>query len=194
MGGGGPAADAAGSVYVISGNGFGDTPGTNSYGNLFVRLTNSGGLKVADYFTPYNTIAEDNGDVHFGSAAPLLLPDMMDPNGITLHLALGAGKDGNLYVVDRDNMGQFNATKNDVYQQIQMSSYENHSSPIFFNGAVYICPTGDTLKAFTVTKAQLGTSPSSQSSHVFGSNGAVPLLLVYWLLRTASRTRVLRNS
>jgi len=173
MGGGGPAADAAGNVYVISGNGFGDTPGTNSYGNSFVRLTNSGGLKVADYFTPYNTIAEDNGDVDFGSAAPLLLPDMMDPNGITRHLALGAGKDGSLYVVDRDNMGQFNATKNDVYQQIQISSHENHSSPIFFSGAVYICPAGDTLKAFTVTKAQLGTSPSSQSSHVFGSNGAV---------------------
>ena len=173
MGGGGPAADAAGSVYVISGNGFGDTPGTNSYGNSFVRLSNSGGLKVADYFTPYNTIAEDNGDVDFGSAAPLLLPDMMDPNGITRHLALGAGKDGNLYVVDRDNMGQFNATKNDVYQQIQISSHQNHSSPIFFNGTVYICPTGDMLKAFTVTKAQLGTSPSSQSSHVFSSNGAV---------------------
>ena len=80
MGGGGPAADAAGSVYVISGNGFGDTPGTNSYGNSFVRLTNSSGLKVADYFTPYNTINEDNGDVDFGSAAPLLLPDMMDAN------------------------------------------------------------------------------------------------------------------
>ncbi len=174
MGGGGPAADAAGSVYVISGNGFGDTPGTNSsYGNSFVRLTLSSGLQVADYFTPYNTINEDNGDVDFGSAAPLLLPDMMDANGTTRHLALGAGKDGNLYVVDRDNMGQFNATKNDVFQQMQISSNENHSSPIFFNGTVYICPTGDTLKAFTVTKAQLSTSPSSQSSHVFGSNGAV---------------------
>lgn len=174
MGGGGPAADTAGSVYLISGNGFGDTPGTNSsYGNSFVRLTLSNGLKVADYFTPFNTIAEDNGDVDFGSAAPLLLPDMMDANGTTRHLALGAGKDGNLYVVDRDNMGQFNAMKNDVFQQIQISTHENHSSPIFFNGTVYICPTGDTLKAFTVTKAQLGASPSSQSNHVFGSNGAV---------------------
>ena len=170
----GPAADTAGSVYVISGNGFGDTPGTNSsYGNSFVRLTLSNGLKVADYFTPFNTIAEDNGDVDFGSAAPLLLPDMMDANGTTRHLALGAGKDGNLYVVDRDNMGQFNAMKNDVFQQIQISTHENHSSPIFFNGTVYICPTGDTLKAFTVTKAQLGASPSSQSNYVFGSNGAV---------------------
>jgi hypothetical protein len=175
MGGGGPAADAAGSVYVISGNGIGDTPGTNSsYGNSFVRLTNSGGgLKVADYFTPYNTINEDNADADFGSAAPLLLPDTMDANGTTRHLAMGAGKDGNLYVVDRDNMGQFNAMKNDVYQQIQITPHENHSSPVFFNGAVYVGPTNDTLKMFTLTKAQLGTSPSSQSSHAFGSNGTV---------------------
>jgi hypothetical protein len=173
MGGGGPAADASGSVYVISGNGFGDTPGTNSYGNSFVRLMTSGGLKVADYFTPYNTISEDNGDADFGSAAPLLLPDMVDPNGIMRHLAVGAGKDGNLYVVDRDNMGQFNATKNDIYQQIRISSNENHSSPIFFNDTVYVCPEGQALKAFLVTKAQLAISPSSQSTHQFGSNGAV---------------------
>jgi hypothetical protein len=173
MGGGGPAADASGSVYVISGNGFGDTPGMNSYGNSFVRLTTSGGLTVADYFTPYNTINEDNGDVDFGSAAPLLLPDMVDANGITRHLAAGAGKDGNLYLVDRDNMGQFNATKNDVYQQIHISSSENHSSPIFFNNAIYICPEGQMLKAFPIATAKLATSPSSQSAHQFGSNGAV---------------------
>ena len=173
MGGGGPAADASGSLYVISGNGFGDTPGMNSYGNSFVRLTPSGGLTVADYFTPYNTINEDNRDVDFGSAAPLLLPDMVDSNGIKRHLAAGAGKDGNLYLVDRDNMGQFNATKNDVYQQIHISSSENHSSPIFFNNTVYICPEGQTLKAFPVTNAQLAASPSSQSAHQFGSNGAV---------------------
>jgi hypothetical protein len=173
MGGGGPAADANGSVFVISGNGFGDTPGLNSYGNSFVRLTNSSGLAVADYFTPFNTISEDNGDVDFGSAAPLLLPDMVDANGITRHLGVGAGKDGNLYVVDRDNMGQFNATKNDVYQQIQLSASENHSSPIFFNNTIYICPEGQTLKAFAVTKAQLATTPSAQSAHQFGSNGAV---------------------
>ena len=174
MGGGGPAADASGNVYVISGNGFGDTPGMNgSYGNSFVRLATSTGLTVADYFTPYNTINEDNGDVDFGSAAPLLLPDMVDANGITRHLAAGAGKDGNLYLVDRDNMGQFNATKNDVYQQIPISSSENHSSPIFFNNTIYICPENQTLKAIPITNAQLAASPSSQSAHQFGSNGAV---------------------
>ena len=175
MGGGGPAADSSGSVYVISGNGFGDTPGTNSsYGNSFIRLSTSAGLKVGDYFTPFNTSSEDAADADFGSAGPLLLPDLVDANNITRHLAVGAGKDGNLYVVDRDNMGQFNSTKNSVYQQFQLSSNENHSSPVFFNNTVYICPENNTLKAFPVSKALLATSPSSQGAHVFGGNGAVP--------------------
>ena len=173
MGGGGPAADATGNVYVISGNGFGDTPGMNSYGNSFVRVSNSAGLKVGDYFTPFNTLSEDGRDADFGSAGPLLLPDLVDASNTTRHLAVGAGKDGNLYVVNRDNMGQFNSSKNNIYQQFQLSSGENHSSPVFFNNTVYICPESNTLKAFPVSKALLATSPSSQSAHVFGSNGAV---------------------
>jgi len=174
MGGGGPAADATGNVYVISGNGFGDTPGMNSYGNSFVRVSNSAGLKVGDYFTPFNTLSEDGRDADFGSAGPLLLPDLVDASNTTRHLAVGAGKDGNLYVVNRDNMGQFNSSKNNIYQQFQLSSGENHSSPVFFNNTVYICPESNTLKAFPVSKALLATSPSTQSAHVFGSNGAVP--------------------
>ena len=176
MGGGGPAADAAGNVYVISGNGFADTPGANhSYGNSFVRLSTSGGLTVGDYFTPYNTSAEDAADEDFGSAGPLLLPDLTDAGGIVRHLAVGAGKDGNLYVLNRDNLGQFNSTKNNIYQPaIQLSTGENHSSPVFFNNTVYICPTNNALKAFPVSQALLGTLPSSESAHLFGSNGAVP--------------------
>jgi hypothetical protein len=175
MGGGGPAADAAGNVYVISGNGFGDTPGTNmSYGNSFVRLSTSGGLKVGDYFTPYNTSSEDAADEDFGSAGPLLLPDLTDASGTVRHLAVGAGKDGNLYVLNRDNLGQFDSAKNNIYQPaIQLSTGENHSSPVFFNNTVYLCPTNNALKAFPVSQALLGTSPSSQTAHLFGSNGAV---------------------
>jgi hypothetical protein len=175
MGGGGPAADAAGNVYVISGNGFGDTPGTNSsYGNSFVRLTTSSGLKVGDYFTPFNTkTVEDPADEDFGSAGPLLLPDLVDASNMTRHLAVGAGKDGNLYVLDRDNLGQFNSTKNNTYQEFQLSTGENHSSPVFFNNTVYVGPTNSALKAFPVSYAHLAATPSSQSAHVFGGNGTV---------------------
>jgi hypothetical protein len=86
---------------------------------------------------------------------------------------VGAGKDGNLYVLNRDNLGQFNSTKNNIYQEFKLSSGENHSSPLFFNNTVYICPENSTLKAFAVSKALLATSSSSQSAHQFGANGAV---------------------
>ena len=105
----------------------------------------------------------------------MLLPDLTDAGGIVRHLAVGAGKDGNLYVLNRDNLGQFNSTKNNIYQPaIQLSTGENHSSPVFFNNTVYICPTNNALKAFPVSQALLGTLPSSESAHLFGSNGAVP--------------------
>jgi uncharacterized protein YjdB len=169
MGGGGPAADSAGNVYVITGNGFGDTPGVNqSYGNSFVKLANSGPLKVEDYFTPYNTIAEDNRDTDFGSAGPLLLPDLVDANNVTQHLAIGGGKDCNMYVVSRDNMGQFNAMKNEIHQQIKICNSENHSSPVFFNGSVYVGPVGTALEAYTFTQTVLPAAPTSQTAQAIG--------------------------
>ena len=175
MGGGGPAADAAGSVYVITGNGYGGTPGTsNNYDNSFVRLSTSGGLTVGDYFAPFNTVTvEDPQDLDFGSAGPLLLPDLVDASNVTHHLAVGAGKDGNLYVLNRDSLGKFNSSANNVYQQFQLTTGENHSSPVFFNNTVYVGPEGNSLKTFPVTYAHLATSPSSQSAHVFGGNGTV---------------------
>jgi hypothetical protein len=174
MGGGGPAADASGDVYVTSGNGFGDTPGMNSsFGNSLVRLSGTGNLGVVDYFTPFNTISDDNADLDLGSAAPLLLPDLVDTNNLTRHLAIAAGKDGKLYVASRDNMGQFNAMQNNIFQEFTLSSNENFSSPVYFNGTVYICPSSQPVKAFPVTRALLATTPSTQSAHQFGGTGAV---------------------
>jgi hypothetical protein len=174
MGGGGPASDASGDVYVTTGNGFGDTPGTNSsYGNSLVRLSGSGTLHVVDYFTPFNTISDDNADLDLGSAGPLLLPDLMDANNITRHLAVAAGKDRQLYVASRDNMGQFNAIQNNIFQEFSLSPNMNFSTPVYFNGTVYICPSGQSVKAFPVSKALLATTPSTQSAHQFSGTGAV---------------------
>jgi len=174
MGGGGPAADASGDVYVASGNGFGDTPGMNSsYGNSLVRLSGTGSLSVVDSFTPFNSINEDSADQDLGSAGPLLLPDLLDAQQMIRHLVVAAGKDGNLYVASRDNMGGFNAMQNNVYQEFPLSSNENLSTPIYFNGTVYLCPSGLPVKAFPVTNARLATTPSTQSAHQFSNTGAV---------------------
>jgi hypothetical protein len=176
MGGAGPSADAEGNVYTISGNGFGGTPEggtpTASYNNSMVKLTSSGGLAVADYFTPDNTTSDNQRDLDFGSAGPLLLPDLMDGNNVTHHLAVSGGKDGVLYVVNRDDMGEYSSAENSVYQQIALSTTMNFSTPVYFNGTVYVCPSGSSLKAFPVSNAMLVTPPAS-SSNTFGGSGAV---------------------
>lgn len=176
MGGGGPAADASGNVYLATGNAFGgNTPGiTTDYGDSFVKLSGSGALAVLDYFGPSNAIMNDNDDLDFGSAAPLLLPDLADSSNTTRHLAVIAGKDGVIYVVDRDNPGQYNAMANNVYQQLPNDGHMNFSSPVYFNNAVYIGPSGLPLLAFSVSQARLSTAPSSQSANSFGGTGTVP--------------------
>jgi uncharacterized protein YjdB len=176
LGGGGLAADAAGNVYFPTGNAIGgNTPGiSNDYGDTFVKLGPSVPLTVADYFAPSNAINDDNLDEDFGSAAALLLPDLADSGSVTRHLAVVAGKDGTMYVVDRDNMGQYSAIANNVYQEFASDGHENFSSPIYFNGNVYIGPSGLPLKAFSVSQAKLSSAPTSQTAFAFGSNGTVP--------------------
>jgi uncharacterized protein YjdB len=196
LGGGGPAADAAGNVYFPTGNAFGgNTPGiTNDYGDTFVKLGPGAPLTVADYFAPMNAIADDNADADMGSAGALLLPDMSDGT-TTRHLAVVAGKDGMMFVVDRDNMGQYSAMANNVYQEFASDGRENFSSPIYFNGRVYIGPSGLPLKAFSVSQAKLSAMPSSQTAFTFGSNGTVPSASangstngIVWALDRESRT------
>jgi hypothetical protein len=176
LGGGGLAADSGGNVYFPTGNAVGgNTPGINNdYGDTFVKLGPGVPLSVADYFAPSIAISDDNLDEDLGSAAALLLPDLVDSGGVTRHLALVAGKDQRMYVVDRDNMGQYSAMADNVYQEFSANGHENFSSPIYFNGRVYIGPSGMHLQAFTVAQAKLSASPTSQSAFTFGSNGTVP--------------------
>jgi Bacterial Ig-like domain (group 2) len=197
LGGGGPAADAAGSVYLSTGNAStGNTPGiSNDYGDTFVKLSGSAPVTVVDYFAPSNAIVNDGADADLGSAAALLLPDLVDSGGVTRHLSVVAGKDGAMYVVDRDNLGQYSALANNVYQAVASDGHENFSSPIYFNGQVYIGPSGLPLKAFSVSQAKLSASPSSQTAFTFGSSGTVPSASangttngIVWALDRESRT------
>ncbi len=176
QGGGGPAADANGNIYFATGNATGgNTPGvSNDYGDTFVKLAGGTPLTVADYFAPHIAIQDDQGDEDLGSAAPLLLPDMVDGTGVTRHLAVIAGKDGAIYVTSRDNMGQYNAMADDIYQEFASDGHENFCSPVFFNNTVFIGPSGLPLRAFTVSSAKLSASPTSQTAASFGSNGVVP--------------------
>jgi hypothetical protein len=182
MAGTAPAADANGNLFFIIGNGDFDTtlnasgfPANGNCGNCFVKLTTSGGLKLADYFTPHNTVAESNADTDFGSGGGILMLDVTDSGGNSRHLAVGAGKDSLIYVVDRDAMGKFNANTDQIYQEISGQLGGGvYSMPAFFNNTVYYGAVGDALKAFPVATAKLASAPSSQSTHHFGYPGTTP--------------------
>jgi hypothetical protein len=184
MSGAAPAADGSGNIYFIVGNGdFGTSLDSNGFpankncGNCFAKLSSSATLTLADYFTPLNTVSESAGDVDFGSGGPLLLPDLIDASGTTRHLAVAAGKDANIYVVDRDNMGKFNATSDNVYQQISAQLAQGvWAKPSYFNNTVYIGAVTDAIKAFPIASGKLATTPASQSATHFGYPGATPAI------------------
>jgi outer membrane protein assembly factor BamB len=183
MAGGGPAADSAGNVYLLTANGTFETvldargfPNQADFGNSFLKLTLSGGtLAVADYFAMYNAVSESNADQDLGSGGIMLLPDMTDAAGGVQHLAVGAGKDGNLYVVSRDNMGKFVASPpNKIYQEMDNAlSGGIWSTPAYFNGTIYYGPVGGSMLAFPVSKARVG-SPSSSTLKGFPYPGTAP--------------------
>ena len=183
MSGGGLTADSSGNIYLATANGQFDTtltsaglPENGDYGNSFLKLsTAGGGLAVADYFSPSNEVAESNADLDLGSGGVMLLPDVTDSGGIVRHLLLGAGKDGNLYVINRDDMGKFNPSSDMTWQQLNgIFPSTVFSTPAYFNGTVYYGDVSNTLKAFPVIDAKLSSSPASETTTVFGYPGTSP--------------------
>jgi hypothetical protein len=183
--GGGIAGDSSGSIYILSGNGTFDTtvnangfPTKNDFGNGFLRLTNSSGLAVADFFETFNTVTQSNGDTDLGSGGAMVLPDMTDATNTVRHLAIGAGKDGNIYLVDRTNMGKWNSTTMDnsnAYQALTGALDGGEwAVPAYFNGTVYYGSVADPLEAFSFTQARLNAMFSSKTSENFSYPGTSP--------------------
>jgi Immunoglobulin I-set domain len=185
MAGDGPAADSSGNIYFLDANGtFDDTlnssgfPEHGDYGNAFVKISTAGNsLSVADYFTMFNTDSESDADEDLGSGGEMLLPDLKDTQGNTWQLAVGAGKDGHIYVANRNLMGKFN-TNNDsaIYQEIDSNGLGGGvwSMPAYFNNVVYYGAVSDHLRAFSIANAKLSTPAGSMSATSFGYPGTTP--------------------
>ena len=180
--GGGLAADPQGNIYALIANGTFDTtldangfPNKQDYGNGFVKVPTTGGtLKVADYFNMSNTVNESGSDADLGSGGPMVLPDLTYGTASTLNLAVGAGKDGNIYVVNRNNMGKWNANSNNVYQELPGAVPNGvWGVPAYFNSTVYYCDQGGTLKSFSIANGKLSTTPV-QTGVSFTYPGVLP--------------------
>ncbi len=205
--GGGLAADDSGNIYLLDGNGTWDTtvnssgfPTKNDFGNGFLKLSNTSGLQVTDFFEPFNTVSESAGDADLGSGGAMVLPDMTDKNGLTRHLAIGAGKDGNIFLVDRDNMGKWSSANNNNAYQVIAGGLDNGawSMPAYFNGTVYYGGVNDPLQAFSLSLARLIAMPSSSSSESYGYPGSSPSIsangtsnAIVWAIENGSSGGVL---
>ena len=183
--GSGPAADSEGNIYLLASNGTFDPgldpkgfPVDGDYGNAFLKLSPAGGtLVVVDYFEMMNQLDENKADIDLGSGGVMLLPDLKDNANKAWHLAVGAGKDGIIYVVDRYSMGKFDSLVNHVHQQVftgTILGVGEYGGPAYFNNAVYYGGVGDHIKGFAITNAQLADSPTQEAKLALGYPGATP--------------------
>jgi hypothetical protein len=171
----GPAADSAGNVYFMTGNGtFDANSGGLDYGDSFVKLSPAGA--VVDYFTPHDQNIMDTNNWDLASSGPMLLPDQ---SGANPHLLVGSGKTGTLYLINRDNMGQYNANNDNQIVQSLVNIFPNgtpepgnYSAPVYFNGYVYFSPINDAIQAFQLNNGLLTTSPTSLSPVIYSYPGA----------------------
>jgi hypothetical protein len=178
----GLAADSSGYIYPLVANGTFDTklnassfPSKGDYGNAFLKLSTSGGLAVADYFEMKNGRQESSTDTDLGSGGALVLPDLTDGSGTTWHLVVGAGKDGNLYLVNRDSMGKYSSSANNIYQEISGALAGGvWAMPAYFNNMIYYGPVGSPILAFQFSKGKLQAGPVAQTPTSFGYPGATP--------------------
>jgi outer membrane protein assembly factor BamB len=171
-------------LFFLDANGTFDTtldnkgfPSKGDYGNAFLKVSTAGNkLRVHDYFNMFNTISESDNDQDLGSGGAMVLPDMKDSRGKNKYLAIGAGKDQNIYIVDRTNMGKFNPNNdNAIYQEIDgVLGGGEWASAAYFNGNVYFGPVGNNLLQFQFSTARLSTSPQSKSAASFTYPGTTP--------------------
>jgi hypothetical protein len=200
MSGAGPAADSSGNIYLLDANGIFDStmnaqgfPAEGDYGNAFLKLSTANGLQVADYFEMNNQLEENDEDIDLGSGGAMLLPDQQDPAGNTVHMAVGAGKDANLYVVNRDSMGKLSENNAAIYQELPLALPGLvFSAPAYFNNMIYYGPWGAPIVGYPVANAKL--SPATVAGGgAFAYPGATPSISangtsngIVWALETVA--------
>jgi hypothetical protein len=175
-----PTIDAAGNLYISTGNGsFGATANKlEQTGNSFIKLSPT--LQLLDYFTPYNSAVMNSGDMDLGSTGLLLIPNTS--------YVLGGSKQGVLYLVDTTAMGEFNASSDNVHQEFQavlgVGTSHLHGTPVYFdsdlNGpTTYVWGENDVLRGllFNTTTGLLSTTPfatSTMTAPATNNDGAMP--------------------
>jgi Legume lectin domain/Chitobiase/beta-hexosaminidase C-terminal domain len=178
MSGTGLAADNinSGRLFVATGNGaFNAAPPYNnsmSYGDDLIRLeTSGGGMRVSDQFTAYNQFDLSGRDMDLGSGGVLILPDQS--SGGPTHLMVQAGKEGRIYLVNRDNLGGYNSNGDNIVQEVTGQIGGLFGSAAYWNGNLYFWGQNDNLKSFSFFNGNIGSNMAASSENG-GFPGATP--------------------
>jgi hypothetical protein len=177
MGGASPVVDAQGNVYVITADDIGTTaPASNDFPDTFLKLSPT--LQVLDSFTPSNERFLAANDADLGSGAPILLPDNTSSFP---HEMIGGGKDGRVFVVNRDNLGGYHPDpngQNDNIQTVQTGTqqFDNiwGSPALYWNGLIYYHTESDVLRAYSWSNGLISTQPVASGTTVYLNHGASP--------------------
>ncbi len=182
-----------GRMFVATANGwFTASPpysGDMDFSDDEMNLDLSNGIPtVADSFTPYNQQQLDHGDWDVGSGGVLVLPDQASG---PKHLLVQAGKWGTIYVVNRDSMGGYQGTSDNIVQEIIGQIHGIWGAPAYWNNTVYFGGTDDQLKAFSLSGGQLSPTPISMSQETYQYPGPTPAISasgntngIVWTIKT----------
>ncbi len=179
--GNGLAADASGNLYCVTGNGtfdgtFPPVSGSDDYGDSVLRLSTTSGVSLADFFTPHDQNTLNGNDTDLGSGGVVILPDQS--GGGPVHLLFISSKSGTIYLIDRDNLGKFNSTSDQVVQEFGAGG-GFLSAPAFWQNTMYAGGSGNTIDAWPFshnTPGQFAPSRSSSSPSSYGFPGASPVV------------------
>lgn len=171
MGGAGPAGDGSGNVFFSTGDGFFDADlGGTHFGDSVIKLTkNAFGLSVADYFTPSNQLYLRSQDDDLGSGQVMLLPNQGAGN-----FALAVGKNGVMYLLDQNNLGQFNPVDDSqIVQEVSAPTLGDvYAGLTYWNNTIYLEATGTPVLAYSFSSSRI-SGPIFQSAFTLTPRGGI---------------------
>lgn len=161
MGGGAPAIDGSGNIYVMVGNGTWD--GTANFGESFVKLNAS--LVVQDYLTPSTWNADNGSDVDTGSGYPMIVSSFV----------MGGGKSGIWFVLNQAAMGGLEGGGGPPIAQSWLAAVRIglFSGQCFANNTLFVGGRDDKIKSYAWNGSTFNTTPTNQSATTFSFPGAI---------------------
>jgi len=176
MSGGAPAFDSNGNLYAITGNGQYD--GNTNFGDTFLKLSTSSGLSVADWMAPVDQQSMGSTNMDFGAGGAALLANLS--TGPVRHLVIGGGKNGSgnwgeIYVLNRDDMGHLEGTGTPIVQKFGLGNMI-FATGAFWQNRFFIAGSGGPVKSFTLDDktGQFDTVNIGATNSLFGHPGATP--------------------